>query len=325
MEYYQLSREDRYKQRVKFDFPKYCFQGSYTMTSKTGCIVYPLYAAFEGVYPESHINSACWSAHSFWVNSDIINQNIPIYFYVEEDIFEEAYKQLISCNIPDPMILKYSVPDRSPRWGGQFISQSLYIVLDSFFEQYEHVVIPDTDLFLSTRHSDKLFEVSNLWEREDLSRYASYGINKERLRAPKWDKYYELPVERGSELFKSLCKKHLGLETNKVHHILAVINSFSPQFLDSSFREFVDKYVHLFGSEEDVLSLYMQWSGNEVEDLGDTWKMSVANYLEQFNEYYDNSDFFLAHLRPAKLPTSNNLHRFDHSIGLHKEILPCKN
>ena len=322
MEPYQLSREKRYEQRVKFDFPDYKLTVQYQGASKAGCIVYPLYAAFEGVYPESHINSACWSAHSFWVNSDVINQNIPIYFYVEDNIFEDAYKQLTSYKIPDSMILKYRVPNRSPRWGGQFISQSLYIVLDSFFEQYEHVVIPDTDLFLSTRHSEKLFDVSNLWEREDISRYASYDINKGRLRDPKWDKYYELPVEHGAELFKSLCEEHLGMETNKVHHILAVINSFSPKFLDSRFREFVDKYVHLFGSEEDALSLYMQWSGNEVEDLGDTWKMSVANYLEQFNEHYDNSNFFFSHLRPAKLPTSNSLHRFEYSIGLHKEVLP---
>ena len=219
MEQYQVNREDRYQQRVKFDFPRYSkfelWRPLHTIPSlnlsKDGCIVYPLYAAFDGIYPEHHINSACWSAHSFLVNSDVLEQKIPVYFYVEDEIWSRAYKQLMSSCIPNPMVLHYRAPNRIG-WKGQWMSQSLCLVNNDRFNGYENVVVPDTDLFLSTRHANKKLDISRLWNRIDRTKYASYDIRPDRMRTPKW-----------ISITKSLQKKVKGCSGNLHGNILIKI------------------------------------------------------------------------------------------------------
>ena len=287
--------------------------------SGEGCIVYPLYEGISGIYPEHHINSACWSAHSFLVNSDVIEQKIPVFFYVEDTIWSRAYKQLMSSCIPNPMVLHYRAPNRIG-WNGQWLSQSLCVVNNDRFKDYENVVVPDTDLFLSTRHENEKLDISRLWNRIDRTKYASYDIRPDRMREPKWDKYYEKSTEEGKLLFRKLMQQRLKRDIMEVHHILAVINSFSPKELNPKFKEFVNDVVQYIGSEEDMLSVYMQWSGEDIEDIGFAWDLWVANYLHVFNDYYDNYDFFFSHLRPSKLPTEADTERFMQAIGRYKEV-----
>ena len=78
--------------------------------------------------------------------------------------------------------------------------------------------------------------------------------------------------------------------------------------------------VQYFGSEEDILSLYMQRSGECIENVGDAWDLRVANYLDDFNDYYENKDFFFSHLRPSKLPMESDIERFMRAIGSSKGV-----
>ena len=236
---------------------------------------------------------------------------------MENKIWSNAYKQLFSSGIPNSNILHYTAPNRIG-WNGQWLSQSLWMVTLEQLKMFNNVIMPDTDLFLSTSLSDKKLDTSNLWERGDRTLYASYEILKDRLREPKWDQYYELPVDKGKALFRKLMKQKIGKDITSVHHILAVINAFCPADLSWTFKEFVKENVQYIGSEEDMLSVYMQATGGELEDLRDTWGLEVANYLDDFNRLYDSEDFFFSHLRPAKLPTENDIERFMNTIGKHK-------
>ena len=311
--------EAEYQRRVKYDFPDYqgkMFDYEYK-TDFDGCIVYPLFYGCKDVYPAYHVNSACWAAHSFLVNSDVISKGVPIFFYIEEMLREKATEQLTHLGIPKTRMIYWKAPPRHPDYHGQFLAQKLYILADDRFLAFKNVIVPDTDLFLSTNGNDR-YPIEKLWHRKDRTKYATWGISEGLERGPRTYLYYGLDHESSTELWKGIVKKHLRLETDMVHRSEGALNAFDLRHLDQDFIDFTQRYAKLFGSEEDTNSLYMQYREMRHEDLSDTWDIPMTRTVPDIKNY--PAEFFFIHTRPKRMPDPKDVEDYRHLIGQYKEV-----
>ena len=313
-----------YQKRVKYDFPKY--QGNlfkYDMSSTDGCIVFPIFYGFEGIYPEYHVNLTCWAMHSFLVNTNIIEKKIPLFFYIERQLWEPTILQLKQSGIPDERFIQWTAPPRVPEWKGQFFAQKLYTILDPFFDNYDTIIMSDSDIFLSTA-TENQFDMSKLFGRTDKRKYATYGMEKELRggtgRTPRHALYYGLPDEKSFELWKSLVFEHLGLKTEKVHRSDGGLNAWCPKELKNEFKTFIHKYAKYFGSEEDVNSLYVQYTGDRFEDLYEKWNIQMVRTTPELKNYTQEHDHFFIHTRPYRMPNTEDIEYFRKLIGQYKEV-----
>ena len=309
-----------YQKRVKYDFPKY--QGNlfkYNMSSTDGCIVIPIFYGFKGIYPEYHVNSICWAMHSFLANSNIIEKKIPLFFYIERQLWEPTILQLKQSGIPDERFIQWTAPPRVPEWKGQFFAQKLYTILDTFFDTYDTVIMSEGDIFLSTATTEQ-FDISKLLGRTERKKYATYGMTEGLERSPRYGIYYGLPDEEAFELWKSLVSEHLGLRTQKVHRSDGGLNAWCPKELKNEFKAFIRQYAPYFGSEEDVNSLYVQYTGDRLEDLSKRWDITMVRTTPELTDYAQKHNHFFIHTRPYRMPDTGDIEYFRKLIGQYKEI-----
>lgn len=320
MEHFQFSRQDRYKQRIKFDFPDYFSNFDYEMGSKKGCLVFPLFIGFKDIVPTYHINSAFWAAHSFLVNSDIVEAQVPIYFYIEKQLWAVAEDQFRRSGIPESRFMLYERPNYTPAGDGQWFTQELYLILDERFDGYDNVLFFDTDLFLASAGSKNPFKISQLWERRDRRLMSTCNIVPYLSRNPRWGYFYELPEDEGRKKWIRLAEQALGVRTERVHHSRGVIHSFCPEFLSPDFKTFIHTAVHLFGSEENTLSLYMQWSGKMLEDLIQTWCVPLVQSAEEMREAAQTATHFFTHIRRGLMEAPEDEAAWREYIGQERRL-----
>lgn len=320
MERFKLSRQERYQHRVKFDFSHYFSNFDYEMCSKKGCLVFPLFLAYKDVIPTYHINSAFWAAHSFLVNSDVVAEQVPIYFYIEKQLWEVTEDQFRGSGIPESRFMLYERPDYTPAGNGQWFTQELYLILDERFDVYDNVLFFDTDVFLASAGYENPFQISQLWERRDRSLMSTCNIVPALRRKPRWDYFYELPEAEGQKKWIGLAEQALGVKTELVHQSRGVIHSFCPEFLSPDFKTFIHAAVHLFGSEEDILSLYMQWSSKILEDLIQTWCVPLANNAEEMRKAAQTASHFFTHIRKGLMEDSEDEAAWRDYIGQERKL-----
>ena len=332
MQYHEISRVKRYFNRTKFELPKYGLDFEYDMTSKKGCIILPIFTAFKDIIPHYHVNCAFHMAHSLLCHSNIVGQKIPIFFYIEQKAWNGVEYQCKKSRIPEDRFMVYKRPDVEPLGNGQWISQALYMVLDERFKEYENCIYFDVDMFLAEKPAEtaEKFDIARLWERKDRGVYGicsrkgtkSTPIINELNRTPRWEYFYELPENEGKAKWIQSAKDVLGLDTESVHSLGAGINSFCPNTISADFKDFIKMACHHFGSEEDTLSLYMQWSGKTFENLLETWDI-VVNYtdIDMIETAKTRSHQFI-HLHPDKkyLTNHENEALWREYIGIGKVI-----
>lgn len=315
-------REYGYKKRIKYKFPDYQGKGfRYDMSSTDGCIVIPIFYGFEGIYPEYHVNTICWAFHSILVNTNAIEKQVPLFFYIEKSLWEPAVLQLKKAGIPDDRLIQWQAPPRVPEWKGQYFAQKLFTILDPFFNAYNNVVMIEGDTFLSTATLKK-FDISRLFDKlSDPTNYATAGMTKELERGPRYYLYYDLPDDDDAYyLWKSLVREHLGLETGKVHRSDGGFNAWVPKKLKPKFKEFIRKYAKYFGSEEDVNSLYVQYTGERMEDLNAIWDIRMTRPGPGINEICQQEDHIFFHVRLNRMTRDDDIEYFRRVIGQHKEL-----
>ena len=265
----------------------------------------------------------CWAFHSLLVNTNVIEKQIPLFFYIEEKLWEPAVAQLKKSGIPEERLIRWQAPPRMPQWKGQYFAQKLFTTLDPFFEPYGTVVMVEGDTFLATARLDK-FDISNLFgKHSDPTNYATAMMaNEEHAhRKPRITLYYGIDDrEKAFELWKSLVKKHLGIETEQVHRTDGGFNAWVPRHLNPKFKNFVKKYAKYFGSEEDVNSLYMQWSGEKFEDVQELWNIPIKRPGDGIMETCREHDYVFFHLRMNRIKRDDAIEYFKRVIGQHKEL-----
>lgn len=309
------THESDYEKRKKLEMPPYKGIDMYFPTSQQGCIVYPLFCLFENVVPNYHINLTFWSAHSFLVNSNIIDRGVPIYFYVDRRLWDLTSQQFEDAGIPEPMVILFDLPER--KWNGHWFMPKMNIVLDDRFDDYENVILPDGDLFLASRHnltdeSRKMFDIRLLWNRVDRSLFATSHISPDIRHPLNYHMYTELSEEESNQICAEWLKENFGFKVRSVHKSRAYLNAFCPKNLNHNYREFIRKCMPYFGDDEAVNSLYMQYTNKKLEDLIETWGIPVAENSSQMMDYQAAHEFFFMHIQRGamnrrRIPTWRHL------------------
>ena len=83
-QYHQLV----YNFRVKRPLPMYDLPrppGPFNRDSGR-VVIFPLFRAYEGIVPHYVINSSFWASHAWRVNSDALEKEWDILFYVEDEM-----------------------------------------------------------------------------------------------------------------------------------------------------------------------------------------------------------------------------------------------
>ena len=289
------------------------------MSSTQGCLIIPFFEGLSGVYPEYHVGAGCWAFHSYLINSNVIEKQIPLFFYIERAVWELATTQLKAAGIPEDRMIQWQAPPRE-KWTGQFYAQKLYATLDPFFDAYGTVVMVESDIFLATATQEK-FDISKLFNKHiNPERYATAGMTEDLVRMPRHYLYYGLPDEESYALFQSLAKERLGIEVEQVHRSDGGFGAWSPAHLSDIFKEFVLNHARYFGSEEDVNSLYVQWSGERMDDLVDMWEVWLRRTGNNMAEVCDMYDYILFHIRSYRMPEENDRAYFRTVVGQNKTL-----
>ena len=319
-----MKKEDVYNLGVKFALPPYNLNNLKGVPnhSNDACLVYPLFMAVEGVIPTYHINSAFWSANSFLVSSNIKEKQIPIYFYVDSRIIEDAAQYFNDAGVDESMILTFTPPERPHEIGdARWLSQKLYIVLDDRFNEFDAVVFIDTDLFLAKPpHSDDRFDISGLFRRSDKKRFATYNIRSSlgQLK-PYYDKTSGLGYKRECEIFIEKTYEYLGIKIEGVRNMGGYLNSFCPKFLDNDYKAFIKKMCPRFYNDEAINALYMQKTGKQLEDINKTCGIGVANRNSDFHKRLGGNRCFFTHIDLRYLTDSNETRLWKSAVGINNK------
>ena len=281
----------------------------YKMTSKLGCIVFPIFRAIQGVEPIEYVNSAFWAAHSFVVNSDIVNKNVPIYFYVEDIVYESLKQLFEDAHIPKQCILVRSLTPK--HWYGRIVSKKLHTVLDNYFEEYENVMLLDCDTFLAKTDTSLPLDIDRLLQRRDRSVFGSYNVRPNANTTPPiFCQVSDMSYEEEYQTFRGITRLHLNKEIDFTYNIDGYINAFSPPYIRQDYKEFVAKNIPIFYNEEVLNSLYMQIYNKNIENLMETWGIPVASTDQDILESLLSRAPFFIHADPRKIIKSENIKKF---------------
>lgn len=323
MENHQILTQNKnnYRKRNKIAFPEYDGKGfSYDMSATDGCIIIPLFYSFEGVFPDYHLNAISWAFHSWLVNSNVIEKQVPLFYYIEDRLWEQATEGLKALGIPEERCVHWTAPPRLPEYQGQYHGQKLFATVDPFFDAYDTVVMVEGDIYCATAIQEK-FDVTHLFGKHtDPTKYAVLGMTDALDRTARYNLYYTIETDDIHAYWKALVKEHLDIETDKVHRSDGGFGAWVPQHLDPTFKNFVEDFAKYFGSEEDILSLFVQWSGERLNDLQDMWDIKMRRPGPSIEADMPAHKHVLFHLRPHRIPDEDHREYFRHTIGQHKEL-----
>ena len=299
----------------KFDMPVYTENGlQYDMTSRNGCIVFPIFRAMERRDPIEYVNSAFWAAHSFVINSDITERQVPIYFYVEDIVYESLKQLFEDSHIPERCIL---IREFTPKcWYGSVLSKKLHTVLDDYFKKYENVILLDCDTFLAKADTAPPLNIERLWYRKDYSLFGSYDVGTEaKVKTKVFWGCSDMNDEEEYQAFKGIVRLHLNKEIDFVYGMNGYINAFSPPNIRQDYKDFVEKYIPIFYNDEVLNSIYMQTHNRPIEDIHRTWEIEVACRDEEFSRYMSSDMPFFIHTHVHRLAKPENVQAFRAGIG----------
>ena len=111
-------------------------------------IVIPLFRSERSVgghmwntnlFQNTFVRGACWAALSIAYNTDYMEHDIPIYFYLDERIAEDAKPVFDAFGVEDENIITFDPPQkerRDPSYVGTRLGSKLAPLLDEEFAVY---------------------------------------------------------------------------------------------------------------------------------------------------------------------------------------------
>ena len=116
------------------------------------CVYVPLFSAFRnGDLDENYIHSAVWALLTWKRFSDADEFNVPVYIWLENEVYEEVNNLLINkFNVPESCIIHGSA---GPCLG---ISQTMGPCFDPQFDAYRYKVILDSEMLVIAPPGEKL-------------------------------------------------------------------------------------------------------------------------------------------------------------------------
>ena len=249
-----------------------------------------------GLFKDVICRGAAWVAHSLQTNTDLCKNGMPIYFHVEDTIFDVASDVLASFDVPEEWIRKTSFeePDNPeilhPRYG-----KKLACFTDSGI-QTKVMMMWDADSFVYRPLGEPIFEWYHHFQEGGklattmgASFYADWNggdesfVNWIRLAAGLGNIQGGITPER---IKHAECEAYerLGLALPKTQYRWGAAMFSLPR--EHAFAKFIDENIICNSyADEGLLAAWMNAVGSEFVDLIKLWDMPFIRSGKEFAEH----------------------------------------
>ena len=172
---------------------------SYPGKSKQAIVIFPLFFTHQRSHaPQAYyIKTACWARRTWLMYTDALELDIPIKFYVEDILYDEALPIFGENGIDESDIIQHDAsglnppPDRGP-----VKAKCLACCRDKRFMDYDWTLISDADLFLCKGLAsgyDKFPFFQSLFNREkDFGCGSANDVPLSEVQLHHWLRYYHV-------------------------------------------------------------------------------------------------------------------------------------
>ena len=246
----------------------------YTAESRDLAVVIPL---FQGLtYNEKEIDcfvqTSLAARHSIVANSDVVERGIPVYFFVEDIVYDRLAVPIIDSGIPPELVLKFSsLPPMSESVRG-YLAKKLMVLDDLTLGEYQSFIVIDADMFICRKSFGEKFR----WEALEGENIGAWGFGRTDdcwQDVPHyWDKYHT--ISEASEQFHKSCETLNTLTSLDINEDTTFKNTSGGLLrfvnpLPDGFKDFVLKVMPAALDDELVFALWKLYNPDaDIDRLG---------------------------------------------------------
>lgn len=262
-------------------------------SDKECCVIFALFMAYEGVIPHYVINSSFWAAHSWRVNTDLIEKGWDIYFLVDRklwckktvrDTFERAHLRdfVVLFDVPQGRAIRHK------------LGTKLYAATVPYFQSYHRCYLVDTDMFVSIRDPKQILPTDRLTDigrDESLFMTYSYGnwLTRRRIAL---EKYEVETKEEAQPIYDSYVEKYLGHPSKLDWTVSGQLFAWNPRRLRQDFKDMVLELTPNISDDEPQYGLYLEKTGFRPQQLRKLWRIPIhykrEDYFSDEPRYFDH-------------------------------------
>ena len=222
------------------------------------------------------VKGAIWSAVSILTNTDFGENGIPIYFHVEDVLYDMVAPELKSYGVPDDWIRKWSFPDFNPEYihpdeGSPIFIKKFGIILDESIDT-DIKMIFDADAFVYRRIGDPILKWTRILEKNFRDKFVFQFYGGEPIGDIKHVNWLRTglsiePIsteEDGNMIYQSAeieCYERLGLRTKFGRNRSG--NAIMSYCRNEKFLHFLKTNLNKCYQDEAILTMFTQAEGNE--------------------------------------------------------------
>lgn len=267
--------------------------------NKDAIILLPIFYAHPSWFPTYLTRSSRWVRQSFAVNTNVVEQKIPVKWFIER----EWWNNYVSDEKPDEsQCIFFDAKPRDPEIVRNRISKSLYALNHPELQVYKQVIIWDCDLFVCRNPVFDPLDVQTLLADNPtqffLLRWDSRYLNTYKQKRWWWEKFRLRYPENIENDFQAMRKrmnrvlphsKQIAGSNAMFPSISGGVKRYSPKHLSRDFVDFTLLAEPIIADEENILHLWHRISGQEfrTENLVVAW--TTADMLKSRK----NSVYFL--------------------------------
>lgn len=296
----------------------------YSDNSKKLAIVIPLYLAnTENYFPEMLIKTALWVSKSLVENSDITEQRIPIFYFIETPIWERYGHVFEDVGVSKSRIRLFDAP---PHKGAtrMRISKGFYMMRDEVLREYDCLIRFDADLFLgrADKSQDK-FPMSNFID--DTVATMWYNPIADTPYTGKkwwWQKTLSMPMsiedsfDRVKTIIESKLPERCHITRKTLYNAMSGgVERYPMSNLPPDFEDFIFELEPILGDEELLLWLWTRYSQTELPCLIDPCAWSFDDHPHHsFDVLRETDCFYWSHIYGD--PTDEQYELWRQDVGI---------
>ena len=263
-------------------------------SDKECCVIYALFMAYKDVIPHYVINSAFWAAHSWRVNTDLIEKGWDIFFLVDTQLweFQSVIDQFEKANLMD-FVLLFDVPKgRAIR---HKLGAKLYAATVPYFQAYHRCYLVDTDMFVSIRDRNQILPTDRLMDiGRDESLFMTHRycnrLTSRRIAPQK----YEFQTEAEARpIYDSYVEKYLGHPQTVYWQVSGQLFAWNPRRLREDFKDMILELTPNISDDEEQYGLYLKKTGLHPQELGKLWNVPIHHDRKG---YFSDEPYYFDHI-----------------------------
>ena len=261
----------------------------------------------EELFKSTVLKGAAWAAQSIIANTDLCENGMPIYFHVEDVVYDMTQQILGRFGIPEEWIRKTSFPDPEHKMDHWLTGKKLYHLCDATDESLIKVIW-DSDVFVYRKfNSDKLkwygkFD-KHLTDKILVSFYSEdnggdTSFSNWQLRGiglPEVDNSH--PASKSLEHVYE--KAQLPFRNQQFRWGASILSVPS----DHEIIDFIRPHIHESRSDEALLTIYMNSVKTDFIELESLFNISFLNFDVDFEKHDKDC---IAHMRGVDIKSVQN-------------------